>query len=163
MIVIDGRITWVGPAALMKIPPGGTVEDFTGRNVIPGMINLHGHVSIASGLAQDANVYYTRDRVAKNLALSARYGCNHSGGASAWIESIGAHLQDAKQLAAAGIDGFVHSVRDGPVDDELIRLMKQHGTWQMAATMSREASMFAYTKPSRALDGSFFAEFMWPD
>lgn len=59
------------------------------------------------------------------------------------------YLQDAKQLAAAGIDGFAHSVRDQPVDDELIRLMKQHGTWQMAATLSREASMFAYAKRRR--------------
>jgi hypothetical protein len=36
------------------------------------------------------------------------------------------YLEDAKQLAAAGLDGFAHSVRDQPVDDELIRLMKQH-------------------------------------
>ena len=48
------------------------------------------------------------------------------------------YLEDAKQLAAAGINGFVHSVRDKPVDDELIRLMKQHGTWQVAATLERE-------------------------
>jgi imidazolonepropionase-like amidohydrolase len=68
------------------------------------------------------------------------------------------YLQDAKQLAAAGIDGFAHSVRDRPVDDELIRLMKQHGTWQMAATLAREASMFSFVKPAPVLDDPLFAE-----
>ena len=65
------------------------------------------------------------------------------------------YLQDAKELAAAGIDGFAHSVRDKPVDDELIALMKQHGTWQMAATLAREASMFAFARPSPFLDDPF--------
>jgi glycerophosphoryl diester phosphodiesterase len=30
------------------------------------------------------------------------------------------YLEDAKQLAAAGLDGFAHSVRHRAVDDELI-------------------------------------------
>ena len=36
---------------------------------------------------------------------------------------------DAKQLASAGLDAFGHSVRDKAVDNELIALMKQRGTW----------------------------------
>jgi imidazolonepropionase-like amidohydrolase len=264
MIVTDGRITWVGPAAQLKIPPGGTVHDFTGRYVMPGMIDLHSHVSITSGLVQDAKRFYTRDLVFRNLALYARYGITavaslgtdqplvyqlreeqragrprvariftagrgftgtggypstiagmegvpfeaatpqaavaavdrlasqHPDLVKIWVEDhagklpkipieistaiiqaahrhslkVVAHvfyLQDAKQLAAAGIDGFAHSVRDRPVDDELIRLMKQHGTWQMAATLSREASLFAYTKPSPVLDDPFFADCVAPD
>ena len=35
------------------------------------------------------------------------------------------YLNDAKQLAAAGLDAFGHSVRDRAVDDELIQLMKK--------------------------------------
>jgi imidazolonepropionase-like amidohydrolase len=263
MIVIDGRITWVGPAAQMKIPPGGRVQDFTGRYVIPGMINLHGHVSITSGLVQDTKRFYTREGVARNLGLYARYGITavaslgtdqplvyqirqeqragrpkmariftagrgftakggypsviagmegvpfeaataqeavaavdrlaslHPDLIKIWVEDHGGtlpkipieistaiiqaahrrqlkvvahifYLQDAKQLAAAGIDGFAHTVRDQPVDDELIRLMKQHGTWQMAATLAREASLFAYAKPSQVLDDPFFADSVAP-
>jgi imidazolonepropionase-like amidohydrolase len=257
MVVTDGRITWVGPAAQMKIPPGGTVQDFTRRYVIPGMINLHGHVSIVSGLSQDAQGLYTREGVGKNLELYARYGItavaslgtdqplvyqireeqrggrprmariftagrgftgkggypstmagmegvpfeaatpqaavaavdelasHHPDLVKIWVDDHGGklpkipieistaiiqaahrhglkvvahifYLKDAKQLAAAGIDGFAHSVRDLPVDDELIRLMKQHGTWQMTATLSREASMFAYARPAPFLDDPFF-------
>src|SRR5205814_897152 len=44
------------------------------------------------------------------------------------------YLDDAKMLADQGIDGFVHSVRDKPVDQALIDSMKKHGTWQVAAT-----------------------------
>ena len=264
MIVSDGRITWVGPVALMKIPPGGTVKDLTGRYVMPGIINLHGHVSITSGLEQDPKSFYTREGVDKNLALYARYGITtvvslgtdqplvyhvreeqkgdrplvtriftagrgfagkgsypgtipgmdgvafeaatpraataavdelalqHPDLVKIWVDDnagklakipieisaaiiqaahrhglkVVAHifyLRDAKQLAAAGIDGFAHSVRDGPVDDELIRLMKQHGTWQMAATLSREASMFAYAGPAPILNDPFFANSITPD
>jgi hypothetical protein len=38
------------------------------------------------------------------------------------------YLQDAKELTGVGIDGLAHSVRDKPVDDELISSMKRHGT-----------------------------------
>jgi imidazolonepropionase-like amidohydrolase len=74
MIVTDGRIAWVGIASGMKVPPGAAVEDFPGKYVIPGMINVHGHVSVTSGLVQDTKRFYTREGVANNLALYARYG-----------------------------------------------------------------------------------------
>jgi cytosine/adenosine deaminase-related metal-dependent hydrolase len=48
----------------MKLPPGGPVQDLTGKYVIPGMINLHGHVSIVSSLGQDAKGFYTPDQAA---------------------------------------------------------------------------------------------------
>jgi imidazolonepropionase-like amidohydrolase len=35
-------------------------------------------------------------------------------------------LQDAKDLLRAGIDGFVHTVRDRDVDDEFLSLLKEH-------------------------------------
>jgi imidazolonepropionase-like amidohydrolase len=41
------------------------------------------------------------------------------------------YLDDAKDLARAGVDAFAHLVRDKDVDAELIGLMKQHGIAQM--------------------------------
>src|SRR5208282_5864866 len=58
------------------------------------------------------------------------------------------YLDDAKQLVNVGLDALAHSVRDQPVDQELIDSMKKHGTWQSAATLTREASMFIYAKPA---------------
>jgi imidazolonepropionase-like amidohydrolase len=66
------------------------------------------------------------------------------------------YLADAIQLADAGIDGFAHNVRDQLVNQALVDSMKKHGTWLMSATLSREASMFAYAKvPPFATDPFF--------
>jgi imidazolonepropionase-like amidohydrolase len=64
------------------------------------------------------------------------------------------YLENAKTLIEQRVDGFGHSVRDQPADQALIDGMKKHGTWQMAATLSREAS-FTYTKLP-FLDDPFF-------
>jgi imidazolonepropionase-like amidohydrolase len=36
------------------------------------------------------------------------------------------YLDDAKELLRSGIDGFAHLVRDKDVDDEFVRMMKEH-------------------------------------
>jgi len=38
-------------------------------------------------------------------------------------------LSDAKLLVRAGVEGFMHSVRDQEVDDEFIKLAKEHDIW----------------------------------
>jgi len=38
------------------------------------------------------------------------------------------YLQDAKDIMKAGVDILGHGVRDKPVDDEFLKLMKKHGT-----------------------------------
>lgn len=44
-VLIDGeRIVRVGRAAEFTIPPGYTVVDTSGRTMLPGMIELHGHL-----------------------------------------------------------------------------------------------------------------------
>jgi imidazolonepropionase-like amidohydrolase len=70
------------------------------------------------------------------------------------------YLENAKTLVSQGVDGFAHSVRDQPVDQALLDGMKQHGTAQMAATLSREAS-FTYTKLP-FIDDPFFNRSITP-
>jgi len=65
------------------------------------------------------------------------------------------YLDDAKQLVEAGVDALAHSVRDRPVDQELISLMKKQGTWQIP-TLTREVSTFVYARPHPFLDDPFF-------
>ena len=66
------------------------------------------------------------------------------------------YLSDAKQLAAAGLDAFGHSVRDRAVDDELIQLIKKHGTW-VIPTLYREWATFMFEEPGQFLNDPFFA------
>lgn len=73
MIVENGRVTWVGPAAQLKLSAEAEVIDLTGKFVIPGIINLHGHLGNTVGLEQDAK-FYTPESVQKNLATYASYG-----------------------------------------------------------------------------------------
>lgn len=70
------------------------------------------------------------------------------------------YLDNAKTLASQGVDGFAHSVRDLPVDQQLLKDMKQRGVVQVAATLSREAS-FTYTKLP-FLDDPFFNRSITP-
>jgi imidazolonepropionase-like amidohydrolase len=72
------------------------------------------------------------------------------------------YLQDAKQLVDYGVDGLAHSVRDKPIDPAFIADMKRHGTWQEAATLSREASMFVYGKTAPFANDPFFTRRISP-
>jgi imidazolonepropionase-like amidohydrolase len=72
------------------------------------------------------------------------------------------YLEDAKRLVEQGIDGFVHSVRDQPVDQAFVDAMKQRGTWQVAATLSREAAMFAYGSTPPFASDPFFTRGVSP-
>ncbi|HEY0785513.1 MAG TPA: amidohydrolase family protein, partial [Acidobacteriaceae bacterium] len=64
------------------------------------------------------------------------------------------YLEDAKALVAAGVDVLAHSVRDKPVDAELIRLMKQHGTWYLP-TLTVDESFFVFADHPELLNDPF--------
>ena len=73
------------------------------------------------------------------------------------------YLEDAKRLSEFGIDGLVHIVRDQPVDQELIKSMKRHNTWQVASTLSREVSLFVYAKTPDFISDPFFTRGVSPE
>jgi imidazolonepropionase-like amidohydrolase len=73
------------------------------------------------------------------------------------------YLEDAKQLVEFGVDGLAHSVRDRNVDASLVDAMKTHHTWQIAATLTREASMFVYAKTPAFADDPFFTRGVSPN
>jgi imidazolonepropionase-like amidohydrolase len=65
------------------------------------------------------------------------------------------YLADAKALLAAGLDGFAHSVRDQPVDNELISAMKARNVF-LIPTLVRDESLFAYADNVKWIDDPFF-------
>jgi imidazolonepropionase-like amidohydrolase len=54
IVVRDGRIVAAGPAAFVTVPPGAERISLTGKHVIPGLINAHGH---ANNIARDLETY----------------------------------------------------------------------------------------------------------
>jgi imidazolonepropionase-like amidohydrolase len=252
MIVDNGRIRWVGAAAALQVPAAAEVMDLSGRFVVPGIVNLHGHIGTTIDLTQHAK-FFTRENIEKNLRTYAEYGVttvlslgtdqdlifrmrqeqragrpamarvytagqgfvfrggygglagvNRGIGSIAEVEPgvaeqagkgvdiiklwmddelgrfpkmpypmakaiidaahrrglrVVAHifyLEDARQLTSYGVDGLAHSVRDHAIDPDLVAAMKKHGTWQMASTLSREASMFIYGKTPFFAGDPFF-------
>jgi imidazolonepropionase-like amidohydrolase len=73
MIIADGRIQWVGPQGRLKVPAGARVTHLAGKYVMPGIINLHGHLGNTLDLAQDPK-NFTRANVERQLELYASYG-----------------------------------------------------------------------------------------
>jgi imidazolonepropionase-like amidohydrolase len=262
LVITDGRIRWAGPAASLKAPAGARTVRLDGKYVMPGIINLHGHIGNTMGLVQDPK-HFTRANVEDQLKLYASYGVTavvsmgsdqdlvfqvrqeqragrprmtriftagrgftgKSGYPTTapgmkgvpfevgtteevarnvarladqrvdivkiWVDDhlgrekkipldlsraiidhahkrglkVGAHvfyLEDAKGLVNAGLDGLVHSVRDQPVDEALIAAMKRRGAWQAAATLTREASLFAFAKANPVTRDPFFTRGVSP-
>src|SRR5260370_23871708 len=73
MVIDNGRITRIGSAANIKPPAGAEVIDLTGKFVMPGIINVHGHVGNTVDMAQNAK-FYTRENIEKNLRTYSSHG-----------------------------------------------------------------------------------------
>jgi imidazolonepropionase-like amidohydrolase len=65
------------------------------------------------------------------------------------------YLEDAKGLLRAGVDLLAHSIRDLPVDDELIALMRARDVC-LSPTLMREVSTFVYESRPAFFDDPFF-------
>jgi imidazolonepropionase-like amidohydrolase len=68
IVVANGRIESVGPAASAKIPAGATRVDMAGKTIVPGLINAHGHLNA------DTTSRPVRDKLASQLRVYADYG-----------------------------------------------------------------------------------------
>ena len=259
LVMVDGRISWVGPAAKAPAPKSATTEDLRGKYLLPGIIDSHVHLGLVDGVDQNYAKYYNRANIERQLHLYAAYGVTsvytlgtdgdaiHDviadqrrigridmaraytagrgvvfkgsyGGvpgldqmvatpaeASAmvmrevakgddfiklWMDDefstiaermpypmskavidtahkagkkTAGHIfyyDNATELTREGIDVFMHQVRDRTAGPELSRAMKARGTWQLASTLSREAS-FTYTLLP-FVDDPFFARGVAP-
>ena len=57
LVVADGRIAAVGPAAATPIPAGATVVDVTGRVMMPGLVDTHSHIGGGDGGDRTSSVH----------------------------------------------------------------------------------------------------------
>ena len=235
LVVTDGRVRAVGPASAVGIPADATRVDVTGKTLMPGLINAHGHVGDVMGLEGG---HYTRENLLRQLSLYARYGVttvNSLGGDEAegfalrnsqddpaldrarifvagsviggnsvaeardavnaaadlganYIktrvdDNLGSspkpapeifqaiidqahirrlpvavhlyYLDDAKAVLEAGGDLIAHSIRDLPVDDEVMDMMRQRNVCYVP-TLTREISTFIYESEPEFFSDPFF-------
>src|SRR5256885_7017681 len=72
------------------------------------------------------------------------------------------YLGDAKAVITSGVDALAHSVRDQPVDDELVAMMKKRGTFYVA-TLNVDASFSAFADDPALLDDPFLTAGLPPE
>ncbi len=237
LLIQNGRVVAVGEKEKVDIPEGATVKDVTGKFIIPGIINGHGHVGDAKGIEGG---HYSRENVIDNLSIYARYGIttvvslggdkkeaeplryihdtlstqrarlfiagevingktpaetaavadsNHQLGVDfmkirvddnlgtspkmpediyrAVIKrshelgyKIATHMyymEDARKLLDAGSDMLAHSVRDMPVDEAFIQLLKEKNI-SYCPTLTRELSTFVYGDTAEFFTDPFFSQ-----
>jgi imidazolonepropionase-like amidohydrolase len=257
IVMTDGKISYVGPAAGVKAPKDAKTLDMSGKFVMPGIIDAHVHIGLMHDVTQDEK-YFTPENVNADLKQYAAYGVTtvqvlgtdkdfvlelrnqqrksrptmsrvFSAGQGAvikggyggllgvtqpistpeegrklvdeqaakgvdfiklWMDderktipvkmpySVSAaiideahkkhlravahvfYLDDAKELLREGIDGFGHMVRDQPVDQEFLDLMKAKGAWQVSPTLSREMAYSLAIMPW--LNDNFFTRGVTP-
>ena len=107
VVVRDGRIEAAGSASSVAIPVGAEMIDLTGRTVIPGLINAHGHVGDTLGLEGG---HYSEANVRAHLRLYAVYGITTvlslGGDGAAGVEvrdAEGADLRHARLRIAGAV------------------------------------------------------------
>jgi imidazolonepropionase-like amidohydrolase len=235
ILVQTGRIVAIGSRDEIDVPDNAARIDLTGKTIVPGFINGHGHVGDTKGI--DGG-HYSAENIRDNLAIYASYGITtvvSLGGNRAEAESIRAindttstqharlfiagevitgetpdeavaviernhqmgvdfmkirvddnlgtakkmseevyravisrahalgykiathmfYLEDARKLLEAGSDMLAHSVRDQPVDEAFINLLKQKNVGY-CPTLTRELVSFVYEDTAEFLSDPFF-------
>src|SRR5262245_22662385 len=73
IVVRDGKIAAVGPAASTTVPAGAERVEAKGATIMPGLVNAHGHLTGANGMRNDPNGY-TRENLVRQLNTYTSYG-----------------------------------------------------------------------------------------
>jgi imidazolonepropionase-like amidohydrolase len=97
LVISNGRVQAVGEADKVAIPAGAVRVDASGKTIIPGIINSHGHVDAARN-----STVPVREQLLKQLRLYARYGVTtvFSLGSTAADAQEGITLRDEQDRAA---------------------------------------------------------------
>ncbi len=80
LIIRDGRIAALGPAATTSVPAGAEVVDLTGKSVMPGLVMVHEHLYYPVGAGTYANLTESFSRLyLAGGVTSMRTGGNMNG------------------------------------------------------------------------------------
>ena len=80
LVIRDGNIVALGPAASVAVPAGALVMDLTGKSVIPGLVQVHEHLFYPTGAGVYGNLVETFSRLyLAGGVTSMRTGGNMNG------------------------------------------------------------------------------------
>jgi imidazolonepropionase-like amidohydrolase len=99
IVITNGRIASVGLAASVTIPPGATRVDLSGKTVMPGLVNAHGHLTV------DENTRLpVREHLLERLRVYSEYGVTTvmSLGQTTEDEAEGLRIRDEQRQGKLG-------------------------------------------------------------
>src|SRR5436309_15738567 len=73
LVIKDDRIEAVGARGAVSVPAGAKTVSGKGKTLIPGLINMHGHLGMTKGLKM-APENYSKENILAQLKQYARYG-----------------------------------------------------------------------------------------
>ncbi|WP_394004949.1 amidohydrolase family protein [Luteimonas sp. WGS1318] len=73
LVIRDGRIERIEDAGSDALPGDAERIDYSGRHIIPGLVNAHAHVGNTEG-TEHGDRFYTRDIVVRDLRQFQAYG-----------------------------------------------------------------------------------------
>src|SRR4051794_23789269 len=73
LILERGRVKAIGPSDRIEIPAGAQRIDVSGKTIIPGIVNSHGHIADTQGLRTGPE-FYNEENLLRQLSLYAHYG-----------------------------------------------------------------------------------------
>lgn len=88
LLIRHGRVVAVGTEREVSVPAGVREVDVTGKTIVPGIINGHGHVGNTRGIEGG---HYSAENIIDNLKIYARYGVTT-------VVSLGDDKKDAVPL-----------------------------------------------------------------
>ena len=75
VLVIEGdHVVAAGKSGAVSIPKDATVQDVSGKTIMPALINLHGHLGLTANGADSVPGHYTQENVVKQLNKYLAYG-----------------------------------------------------------------------------------------
>ena len=74
LVIAGDKIVAAGKAGAVSIPKDASVQDLTGKTIMPALINLHGHLGLSNNGADSAAGHYTQENVVRQLNKYRSYG-----------------------------------------------------------------------------------------
>ncbi len=154
IVITDGRIATVGPAASVAVPTGAKTIDLAGKMVIPGLVGLHDHMYYGSRftstrpmlysypklfLASGVTTIRTTGSIDPYQEINLRQNIESGKAVGPEVVVTGPYLQGAGQMV-----GWMHPL-SGPDDARrTVRYWGEEGvTWFKAYTTISRAELGA--------------------
>jgi imidazolonepropionase-like amidohydrolase len=131
VVLVDGdRVSAVGTAADVEVPPGAELIDLGGDTLMPGLIDAHGHITMNLGRGRDIAAQSNLDMVEAALQGVANLRQDLASGVTT-MRTLGAPGSVEPRFKAAIARGEI----DGPRLIIAIRLLRPtHGTASFVST-----------------------------